>query len=293
MSNSGRNDPCHCGSGKKYKKCCWRGAGVAQPRVAAAENTEEHFIAELRPYLDEKVDRALARLESGAGRAVEPEIKALLQKYPRYHQTNYAMGVYLATITKDPLGAMPFFEKAVQIFPPFAEAHFNLATAARLAGDVPKMVRELRATLRYAKSGGELERMAQNELDFLEKIVLEAGPFTSLDAYMANAELFDEAFQCLNARDFEKAAQLFRRVLADNPNHVQSFGNLALALAGLGQRAAALKCLDRALELDPGYEPAIINRRGIAQMREGEPFSPAAIQETHNYSEKLNREKAL
>ena len=22
MSTIGRNDPCHCGSGKKYKKCC-------------------------------------------------------------------------------------------------------------------------------------------------------------------------------------------------------------------------------------------------------------------------------
>lgn len=23
MSKPGRNDPCPCGSGKKYKKCCW------------------------------------------------------------------------------------------------------------------------------------------------------------------------------------------------------------------------------------------------------------------------------
>lgn len=24
MNNLGRNQPCHCGSGKKYKKCCLR-----------------------------------------------------------------------------------------------------------------------------------------------------------------------------------------------------------------------------------------------------------------------------
>lgn len=23
MGDIGRNDPCHCGSGKKYKKCCF------------------------------------------------------------------------------------------------------------------------------------------------------------------------------------------------------------------------------------------------------------------------------
>jgi hypothetical protein len=36
----GRNDPCHCGSGKKYKKCCWakdleaRSAGLAAEAAA-------------------------------------------------------------------------------------------------------------------------------------------------------------------------------------------------------------------------------------------------------------------
>lgn len=36
MSRIGRNDPCHCGSGRKYKKCCidvdqsWRGTNDAE-----------------------------------------------------------------------------------------------------------------------------------------------------------------------------------------------------------------------------------------------------------------------
>jgi tetratricopeptide (TPR) repeat protein len=33
MAKPGRNDPCHCGSGKKYKKCC-------QPKHEAAEHEE-------------------------------------------------------------------------------------------------------------------------------------------------------------------------------------------------------------------------------------------------------------
>jgi len=43
------------------------------------------------------------------------------------------------------------------------------------------------------------------------------------------------------ARHFEKAVELFNQVLAQNPDHVQSHGNVALAYAGLGQKAAALK----------------------------------------------------
>jgi len=33
----GRNDPCHCGSGKKYKKCCLEKDEAARARESAAQ----------------------------------------------------------------------------------------------------------------------------------------------------------------------------------------------------------------------------------------------------------------
>jgi hypothetical protein len=33
----GRNDPCHCGSGKKYKKCCLEKDELARARELAAK----------------------------------------------------------------------------------------------------------------------------------------------------------------------------------------------------------------------------------------------------------------
>jgi hypothetical protein len=33
----GRNDPCHCGSGKKYKKCCLEKDETARARENAAQ----------------------------------------------------------------------------------------------------------------------------------------------------------------------------------------------------------------------------------------------------------------
>jgi hypothetical protein len=38
MSKLGRNDPCHCGSGKKYKHCCLG----KEPRVVAAPSPIPH-----------------------------------------------------------------------------------------------------------------------------------------------------------------------------------------------------------------------------------------------------------
>ena len=283
MSKPGRNDPCPCGSGKKYKKCCLPQEEAA--RTAAAPR-EAPFIAELRPDLDEAVDHALQRLEKGEGKRVESEITELLEQNPDYHLTNYARGVYLAMVEKAPAAAIPFFEKAVAILPPFAEAHFNLASAARGALDIPKAVAAYRAAVRYSQDDGIAE-MARKEIQRLEEILLKTTPFASLDAYLANARLFDRAFECLNRREFGQAAELFQRVLTENPKHVQSHGNLALAYAGLGRRADALACFDRALELDPDYEPAILNRRIALRMREGEPFIPDGIKSVEYYADRL------
>jgi tetratricopeptide (TPR) repeat protein len=282
MSKPGRNDPCPCGSGKKYKKCCLPREEAAR----AAAPPEEPFIAELRPDLDEAVDRALQRLEQGEGKRVKSEICELLEQNPDYHLTNYAMGVYLVMVDKAPAEAVPFFEKAVAILPPFPEAHFNLANSARGALDIPKAIMAYRAAVRYSQEG-DIAEMARNELQRLQDIIVKGTPFPSLDAYLANSKLFDRAFECLCRQEFGQAAELFQRVLSEYPTHVQSHGNLALAYAGLGRRADALASFDRALALDPSYEPALLNRRITLTMREGEPFIADDIMSVEYYADRV------
>jgi hypothetical protein len=38
----------------------------------------------------------------------------------------------------------------------------------------------------------------------------------------------------------------------------------------MGEKGKVLECLDKALQLDPEYEIAAVNRLGIERMREGE-----------------------
>ena len=286
MNDTGRNDPCPCGSGRKYKKCCLPQHEAARPRPITG-GTPEHFITELRPDLDDAVDRLLQRLESGEGKGVGSEVVALYQKHPRYHMTNFAMGVYRANVEKDARGAVPFFEKAVQILPPFPEAHFNLGSAAQQSSDIPKAVAAYHMAERYSDGEDGIAELARKELRALEGILTRTSPFQSLDEYLANAELYAEAFQCLLNRRFKQAIDLFKRVLIGNPNHVQSYGNMALAYAGLGNRSEAMACFERAVELDPDYQPALDNRRVIAQMREGEPFVPDSIREVEFYADRF------
>ncbi|MDX9722194.1 MAG: SEC-C metal-binding domain-containing protein [Myxococcota bacterium] len=37
MPAPGRNDPCHCGSGQKYKKCCWSTDEAQRAQEMAAQ----------------------------------------------------------------------------------------------------------------------------------------------------------------------------------------------------------------------------------------------------------------
>lgn len=152
MNAIGRNDPCPCGSGKKYKRCC-----LARHEALARQNrpadlpvrNEDDFTAELLPKVDEAVDRLLIRLEKGHLENVESGLEALLREHPNYHTTNYALGVYLAMVVGEPDKAIPFFEKAVSIFPPMAEAHCNLGLCYTKAGRIPRAVAALRQAIRY------------------------------------------------------------------------------------------------------------------------------------------------
>jgi len=290
MNTIGRNDPCPCGSGKNYKKCCLPRQTPATPgRPADVE--EELFTAEMRPWLDKTVDRLLQRMELGEGTGLKAELQALLEANPDYHLTNYAMGVYLATVEKDAIGPIPFLEKAVRVFPPLAEGHFNLGHCYVRAGRIAEAVAAFRKAIRYSDGDG-IAAMAQQALRQLEQTIQKTSPFKTVEAFVQNQKLFDLGFENLKDRNYQKAIDLFSQVLERNPGHVQSYGNMGLAYAGLGRKAAAMQCLEKALALDPSYEPALLNKKSLSTMTEGEPNAPAVFEEIEYYSDRLDPQKS-
>jgi tetratricopeptide (TPR) repeat protein len=299
MSSVDRNGPCPCGSGKKYKKCCaWKDATAAAVATRSTSPAREattgkipegHFIAEIKPEVDDEVDRLLQRLERGEGQSVKAAIASLYQRYPRYHMTNYAMGTYVGLVEDDSAGAIPFFQEAVRILPPFAEAHYNLGSACFKCGYVGEAVAAFREAIRYSSGEDGLDKMAQEKIAELESILTRGSSFRTIDAFIENEKLFALAFEHLSNQHYTEAAELFGKVLKQNPRHVQSHGNLALCYASMGRKADALASLDRALQLDPGYEPARGNRKIIQQMIEGEPFVPEMFEETEYYRERLSK----
>lgn len=111
MAKPGRNDPCPCGSGKKYKKCCLtRDEAAENERLAAQQSEREERAAEKRDELrqarkaitasliapgplddvsDDELDAAsnavVDLIEAGKLDAAEAAARDLLERYPDIH----------------------------------------------------------------------------------------------------------------------------------------------------------------------------------------------------------------
>ncbi len=277
-----RNASCPCGSGKKYKKCCLLND---QKETALAQQSlvkEPDFIVEINPEIEEECVAALADVENGRLQKAKMTAKRLCQLYPANHMVNYLQGVCLATEDKS-AEAIPYFERAIQIFPFFSEAHLNLGLVYLGQAQPSAAVTCLKKVIELEGKHSELGQIAQQELKQFEKLVCQVEGLT-LEQYCQAEKCFNQAFTCSQEGKHDEAIILFQQVLSINPAHVQSYGNIALAYAALGNKKQALECLDKALEIDPSYEPALQNRRFISQLNEGEKLEQE-IQEVSYYKE--------
>ena len=243
---------------------------------------KKHFITEIIPDVDDRCDEALALVEKGDVAQGQAILEDLRRQHPNYHTVLYGMGVCHAM--QDQMDeAISCLERAVEIFPPYAHAHYNLGSSYRKKFDIENAVKAYEAAIAADGSEGEIGRLARERLDELETIVEKGG--VNLSTYIRNGRIFDRGFLALQDGRFQAAIDLFAQVLATQKDHVQSYGNMGLAYAILGNRQKALECLDKAIELDPEYEPALVNRLAVARLKDGEALPDFDRRELNYYSE--------
>lgn len=64
----GRNDPCPCGSGKKYKSCCWNERSKPRKLTAKWINAPQQEEEEMPPYQGpDLMERAFGKAIEAAG----------------------------------------------------------------------------------------------------------------------------------------------------------------------------------------------------------------------------------
>jgi tetratricopeptide (TPR) repeat protein len=112
----GRNDPCHCGSGKKYKRCCLEEdqQGEREARTAlATEQAEDDEFYEWSDKLDDESNAVIDLIEDGKLDEAEQAAHQLIANYPEVHDGYDRLGmVYEAR--KEPKKAADCYRKVIE-----------------------------------------------------------------------------------------------------------------------------------------------------------------------------------
>jgi tetratricopeptide (TPR) repeat protein len=124
MAKIGRNDPCHCDSGKKYKQCCLasdeaadRAAQPVQPAVVSARRPSLAGYVQEHDELDELTEASNAVVDmvhAGDLDAAEQAAHDLLARFPDVHDGYDRLGmVYEAR--GDQRQAADYYRKVIDV----------------------------------------------------------------------------------------------------------------------------------------------------------------------------------
>ncbi len=227
------------------------------------------FIAEVNPEVEQAANDALELVQRGKKGEAWTALTGLLRDHPRNHTVCYAMGTLYGIEGKHE-EAIEWFDRALAIYPYFVEAHFNKAVSYQKQLDVGNAIRSYRKVVELGNSGDTTGMQAKSFLDGVAATILRIDGL-DLDTYLASHDAFNRAFALMEQQDWTGALTGFRASAAKNGRNAPTHGNMGLCLAKLGRKAEALAEIDRALEIDPSYEPAMSNRTIVERMEEGRP----------------------
>jgi len=294
----GRNDPCPCGSGKKYKKCCGDsqlaslGAETAGSRAETAVPGAEAAAVPGAETAAVDLSELLAMISAGRFVELETTSRGLIQREPDSGIAWKALGVSLAMQGRDALHAMTraaallpgdaeahanlgnalqslrrfddaaaSYRRALEIQPHYPEASNNLGSALRGLGRLDEAVESYRRALGMKADFAEASNNLGNALRALKR----------LDEAVASYQRALEIKPCypeacnnlgnalLDQKQFEAAAASYRRALKDRPGFAEAHSNLGNALRALGQLDEAAASYGRALAIDPNFAGAHSN----------------------------------
>ncbi len=227
VNKIGRNDPCPCGSGKKYKQCCEQTG--ASPIQSAAQLSQP-----LSQTLSPQQALQSAMAQHQAGNLVQAELlyKQVLRAQPKQADALHLLGL-IAKQKGDFKSAVQLIKQSLVENPNYVEAYVNLGATYQEqdnlseAADCYRKALMLRPNYAEVHSNLGLVLKAQNSLhasaqSFITALTLtpsSAEVFTNLDALLKEQAAPDEALI------------YYRQVLAISPNNIAAQQAAYLALS--------------------------------------------------------------
>jgi tetratricopeptide (TPR) repeat protein len=251
----GRNDPCPCGSGRKYKHCCLAGALQRSPAVseqAWLRAAGEHLLAGRLTEAEALYEQILATDSD------QPEALHMLGLIA-YQTGRHEMAARL-------------IERAIEVGPVEPSAHSNLGLVYSALGRTDDAIASQRRALR-------IDPRFATALNNLGIALLAKGlPEDAMQCFRSAVALKPDFADALNSLgrvlldrgEINAAIEAFGRAIAAQGDHVLAHNNLGNALLALGASGDAVASYRRALEIRPEYVEAHYNL-GMALRDWGKP----------------------
>jgi tetratricopeptide (TPR) repeat protein len=230
----GRNDPCPCGSGRKYKHC----HGMPDGELPAGPGDGGELTA------------LVTMLHARALDAVEQRCRALIKARPLDGQLWKILSVALLRQGRE---ALPELERAVELLPRDAETHLNLGIALAAGGKRDAAVSSYRRALELNPAGIEaLKHLGDllRELGEGEEALAVRRKAVELDPQRAEHHN-DLGSVLFDLRRLDEATGAFRAALALRPADPQALLGLAGTMRMRGRFAEAQEFCRTALALEP------------------------------------------
>ena len=244
---------------------------------------------EINPEVQAAVNAALEILQQGRTQKAMICLTELLVGHPHNHDVAFGIGAVHA-VKGEHEKAIQWFDKAIGIYPYSVESHYNKAVAYQKMLDLPNCIHAYQKVVALGDPADPEVAQARSFITSIASGLWKAERIT-LDAYLESGDLFNQAFKFMEQSEWQAALDGFRASAAINKRNAPCQGNIGLCLAYLGRKAEALAALDRALEIDPDYEPARSNREVVEKLEEGIPMAGLASKTVNFAMDKLEEER--
>jgi len=238
----GRNDPCPCGSGKKFEKCCapnWTDSAADMSRLGPDDAEAHHHSADALQRLGKLVEAVAAYAQAlalnpnlveahinrgnalrGLGSLAEAaaSYRRALALKPDHALVHSNLGALLRGLGQFD-DAVASFRRALEIKPDFVEAHNNLGNALKDLGRLEEAVASFRQALVLRPDLAEVHNNLGNAL--------------------------------MDQGRLDEAAASYRRALISKPHYAEAHTNLGIVLRQQSRAIDAEASCRRALKIHP------------------------------------------
>ena len=248
MKKIGRNDPCPCGSGKRYKQCC---GSLGEAQAARTHS------------LDTSIPEAIqaAREHHQAGRLLQAEAiyRQILQGAPNHPDALHLLGVIAHQTGKNEL-AVELISKAISVNPS-SSMYCNLGYALNDQGKLDAAVESYRKALAikpdfvevHSNLGIALQQQGKLDaaIESYQKAVSIKPDFAEVHSNLGIA--------LQQQGKLDAAVESYRKALAIKPDFAEVHSNLGIALKDQGKLDAAIESYHKALSIKPNFAEAHSN----------------------------------